>query len=87
MDVVWSQGARSDFESILHQLIDVRRPDAYHLCAAIDEHVARLGELPYTGSIGRVTATREFPLPDQPYVVVYTVKPDHVYVLRLLPQA
>lgn len=85
MEIAWTTAARNDFESHLSQLVDHRRPDAYRLCMTVDEKITRLADAPYSGSIGRVTATRELPLDGLPFLVVYTVKPAQVQILRVLP--
>lgn len=84
MQILWTQSARSDLDSHLAFLIDGRRPDAYRLCMTVDEEVRGLADRPYGGGIGRVTATREFPLPELAFTVVYTVKPGQIQVLRIL---
>lgn len=45
----------------------------------------RLGEMPSLGRIGRVADTRELIVP--PYVIVYTVITDTVWILRVLDGA
>lgn len=84
MQISWTQSARSDLDSHLAFLIDGRRPEAYRLCMSVDEEVRGLVDHPYGGSIGRVTATRELPLPDLPFTVIYTVKPGVIQVLRIM---
>ena len=51
--------------------------------AAIERALDSLGDLPNRGRAGSVEATRELPVRGAPYVIVYSVRAELVFVTRI----
>jgi toxin ParE1/3/4 len=51
---------------------------------ALDEAPATLQMFPNRGRLGRKQGTRELLMSPLPYIVVYTVRGDAIYVVRIL---
>jgi toxin ParE1/3/4 len=80
----WTQDAADDLERIADYLL-VHAPDrAPDLVRSVYEAPSSLLMFPNRGRPGRKEGTRELVLSPLPYVVVYTVADDVIFVVRIL---
>ena len=84
MKLVWSEAAYNDRTVIFDFIAADRRSAALRVDARIQEQAERLVAFPELGREGRVENTRELPVKGFPYVIVYSVRRQHVRVLRIL---
>lgn len=84
MILAWSHSARDDLSAIFDYL-DVRNPKAaFTIENAVFQAVEHLLAMPLMGRSGRVRGTRELVIQNTPYLVVYAVEPEHIFILRVL---
>lgn len=57
------------------------------MLARIEHHAELLSEFPLMGRTGRVTRTRELPVPGTPFILVYRVLPNALRIGRVLHHA
>ncbi|MBS7424351.1 type II toxin-antitoxin system RelE/ParE family toxin [Pseudomonas syringae] len=50
---------------------------------AIQSNVTQLASFPAMGREGRIAGTREWPLPDLPYLIPYRIRSGRLQVLRI----
>lgn len=83
MKLVWLQAAAENLAAIAGDVArdNPKAADAVEL--RILSAVAHLKEFPDAGRSGRVLGTREVPVVDYPYVVVYRTKGDEVQILTV----
>jgi len=84
MRLRWTAGAVRDLENIVDHLFEKTPHHAPRLVRSIYEAVAGLRTFPNRGRAGKKAGTREFVMASLPYVVVYQVGGDLVYVVRIL---
>ena len=85
MHLVWTRPAANDLDTIESYLVS-RNPAAavdviLGIIDAVEEHLA---PYPHIGRPGKTFGTREFVVPDTPYVVMYRVVDDTLELLRVL---
>jgi toxin ParE1/3/4 len=84
MQLRWTEEAANDLERIADHLL-LHAPDrASELLRRVYDAPAALLTFPNRGRPGKRTDTRELVLAPLPYVVVYTVRDDVVFVVRIL---
>jgi addiction module RelE/StbE family toxin len=84
MQLRWTEEAANDLERIADYLL-LHAPDrAEELLHRVYDAPAALLNFPNRGRPGRREGTRELVLAPLPYVVVYTVRDDVVFVVRIL---
>lgn len=84
MKLIWLPAARRERQ---HQIayIGEENPDAaIEIGTAIFRAVENLLDFPQMGRLGRVKGTRELIVSGTPFLVVYRVQPDAIFILRLL---
>lgn len=84
MKVRWTRRAEAD---LVAQCDHIAREDPALAERIGSEVLARVGGLadhPYRGRSGRVDGTRELALPGLPWIAVYIIEDDAVFILRLL---
>jgi addiction module RelE/StbE family toxin len=84
MRVRWSDEAASDIQKIAVYLRGKTPLHASRLVQTILLAVARLPDFPGRGRPGKKLGTRELVLAPLPYIVVYTVIEDVIYLVRIL---
>lgn len=84
MDLRWTQEAAADLERIADYLFERTPERAERLVRALYDAPASLLTLPKRGRPGKKEGTRELVMSTLPYIVVYTVRADAVYVVRIL---
>ena len=84
MQLRWTEEAASDLERIADYLL-LHAPDrAPELIRVVYDAPSTLLTFPNRGRPGRLEGTRELVLTPLPYIVVYTVRGDAVFVVRIL---
>lgn len=84
MKVRWSPAAAEDFARIV-QYIHRENPDAaQRIARTIHESAGSLKLFPHRGRQGRIEGTRELPLPQLPFIVVYRVKDEAVEIANVV---
>ena len=84
MGLRWTQEAVSDLERITDYLFQHVPDRAAELVRRVYEAPDGLLEFPHRGRPGKKEGTRELVLVPLPYVVVYVVRIDVVFVVRIL---
>ena len=84
MQLRWTLEAAADLERIADYLFDHTPDHAARLVDALYEAPATLVTFPNRGRLGKKQGTRELTMSPLPYIVVYTVRQDAVYVVRIL---
>jgi addiction module RelE/StbE family toxin len=83
MLVRWTAPAAADLASIVEYIRKDNPVAARRVAETIYEGVASLRTFPFRGRIGRVTDTRELVFAPWPYIAVYEIVGDQVWVLRI----
>lgn len=84
MHVRWTEGAADDLEHIADYLLAHTPDRAPGLVQSVYEAPSSLLMFPNRGRPGKKEGTRELVLTPLPYVVVYTVTDDAIFVVRIL---
>jgi toxin ParE1/3/4 len=84
MQLRWTEEAVKDLERIADYLIDHAPERAPELIRRIYDAPATLLMFPNRGRPGKKEGTRELVLAPLPYIVVYVVRDDVVFVVRIL---
>ena len=84
MQLKWTEEAAADLEHIADYLFEHAPEQAPDIIRSIYNLPASLLTFPLRGRQGRKQGTRELVLPSLPYVVIYAVAGDVVYVVRIL---
>jgi len=84
MRIRWSPGAAQDLSSIADYIREDNRSAAHRVVRRIYEGAGGLAKFPNLGHIGRVPGTRELPLPNLPYIVIYRVLSDTVEIVSII---
>ena len=84
MQLRWTEEAANDLERIADYLL-LHAPDrAPELIRAVYDAPSTLLTFPNRGRPGKREGTRELVLAPLPYIVVYTVRGEAVFVVRIL---
>ena len=82
--VIWTEEARDRLKDIEAYIVQENPTAAKKLVRGIILKVAeQLTLYPSSGKTGRLSGTRELVFSSHPYIVVYTVMNDNVYVLTV----
>jgi addiction module RelE/StbE family toxin len=84
MQLRWTEEAAADLERITDYLFEHTPERAARLVRALYEAPTTLVTFPNRGRPGKKEGTREFVMSPLPYIVVYTVRSEVVYVVRIL---
>lgn len=84
MRLRWTTAAADDLERIAEYLFEKTPQNASQLIRKIYEAPSSLKTHPNLGRPGKKEGTRELVLTPLPYVVIYQVKGDATYILRIL---
>jgi toxin ParE1/3/4 len=80
----WTKRALRRLESIF----DYIAQDSPQAAAKVSERIysitQNLGDYPAMGRVGRISGTRELPLPDMPYIIAYRVTETSVDVITII---
>lgn len=84
MQLRWTEDAAADLERIADYLFAHTPNRAAQLLRIIYEAPAALLTFPDRGRLGKKEGTRELVMSSLPYIVVYTMRGDVIYVVRIL---
>jgi toxin ParE1/3/4 len=80
----WSEQAAADLENITNYLFQNTPTRATELVRAIYDAPSVLLTFPHRGRRGRKEGTRELVLAPLPYIVIYQITREIIYVVRIL---
>jgi len=81
--IAWSRLALNDFEDATDYIAKDNPQAAHEVAARIHEAARRLCEYPYIGHPGDDPEQREWLVSRTPYVLIYEIHGDTVYVARV----
>lgn len=84
MELRWTAAAADDLEHIADYLLEKSPENAEKLIRRIFDAPALLKTFPNRGRSGKKQGTRELVVSSLPYVVVYQVTSDVLYIVRIL---
>lgn len=87
MRLRWTASAVRDLERITDYLFDETPQHAPRLVRSLYKSATALKTFPNRGRPGKKQGTRELVIPSLPYIVVYQVRDDTVYIARILHAA
>lgn len=87
MRLRWTASALRDLERITDYLFDETPLHAPRLVRSLYKSTTALKTFPNRGRPGKKQGTRELVIPSLPYIVVYKVREDSVYIARILHAA
>lgn len=87
MQLRWTTAAADDLEGIAEYLFEKSPGTAPQLIRKIYEAPSTLKNYPNLGRPGKKEGTRELVLAPLPYVIVYQLRDEAAYVLRILHAA
>ncbi len=83
MRLRWTPAAADDLEAIADYLRRNFPSFLQSTIQAIYHAIVSLKTMPYRGRSGREEDTREFVIPDLPYIAVYRIKADAIEILHI----
>jgi toxin ParE1/3/4 len=83
MKVLWSAASVRYLQEVLEYLQGESSAGAITISRRILGTARRLGQMPYSGRVGRIDGTREAVVPRSPYIVVYEVSEQSVEILGI----
>lgn len=84
MQLRWTEEAAADLDAIANYLFEQTPIHAKRIVLEIYNAPETLTSFPLRGRIGRKPGTRELVLPSLPYVLIYTISDDLIYIVRIL---
>lgn len=84
MQLRWADEAAEDLEHITDYLFENAPGRASELVREIYNAPSALLTFPYRGRPGKKEGTRELVLSPLPYIVVYEIREDVIYLVRIL---
>ena len=84
MQLRWTSAAADDLEGITDYLFEKSPQNAAQLIRKIYEAPSTLKNYPNQGRPGKKEGTRELVIAPLPYIVVYQIVGDVVYIVRIL---
>jgi toxin ParE1/3/4 len=83
MNVRWTVPAAEQLEQASDYIAESNLRAAEEVAQHVIDTTEVLGKHPGAGRIGRLTGTREFSVPDTPFVIAYAVIDDAVWILAV----
>ena len=87
MQLRWTAAAAEDLEHIADYLFEKTPQNAAQLMRRIYDAPSLLKTFPHRGRPGKKQGTRELVIPSLPYMVVYQVAGDVLFIVRILHAA
>lgn len=83
MKVRWTVPATEQLEQAYNYIAETNPAAAEEIAQHVADITEMLGKHPSAGRNGRVVGTREFSVPDTPFVVAYLLKEQTVWILAV----
>lgn len=83
MNVIWSASAVRHLSETIEFIQAKSIKGSATVRRRILNIVMRVGQMPYSGRVGRIDGTREAVVPGVPYIVVYQVSSDAVEIVGI----
>lgn len=83
MNIVYTKLAQSDLHNLVDFISLTSTASALKMLERIEDSKFLLSEHPEMGRPGRVPETREFVVPDSPYIAPYKVAGESLVILRV----
>jgi toxin ParE1/3/4 len=83
MNVFWSEASIRHLKEIIKYTQPESAPGAVAVRRRILKTAWRVGQMPYSGRIGRVEGTREAVVPKSPYIVVYQISAHAIEIIGI----
>jgi toxin ParE1/3/4 len=83
MKMIWSAASVKHLQEVVDYLQGESSAGAVTIRRRILETVRRVGQMPYSGRIGRVDGTREAVVPRSHYIVVYQVSSQAIEIVGI----
>jgi plasmid stabilization system protein ParE len=83
MKPVWSAVAVRHLREVVEFFQSENARGTVSLRRRILETAERIGQMPYSGSVGRIKGTREVVAPRSPFIVVYQVSGQRVEIVGI----
>jgi toxin ParE1/3/4 len=93
MNVIWSIASTGHLQQLDGYLHEESPGGSTVMRRRILQTVRRVSQMPLSGRVGRIDGTREAVVPRSPFIVVYELAPQTVYILgvwhaaRLWPES
>lgn len=88
MQIEWSKGAEKNLDAIEAYIAKDNPSAAAKTVLQIVRRVSeQLSKYPSSGRLGRVDNTRELIFPEFPYIVIYTIKQEIIFIVRVFHAA
>ena len=84
MKIKWSPESEDDLDAVYHHIAADNPAAADRVEQRIFDAAGGLSAFPNKGRVGLMKGTREMVAPGSPYLIVYEVLHDALYVLRLV---
>jgi toxin ParE1/3/4 len=87
MNVRWTAPAAEQLEQAYDYIAEGNLTPAEEVAQHVIDTTEMLGKHPGAGRNGRISGTREFSVPDTPFVIAYAVKDETVWILAVYHDA
>ena len=88
MRIEWSKGSERNLDSIESYIAQDNPTAAAKTVLKIVKRTAtQLSSFPSSGKPGRIPGTRELIFPEIPYIVIYTIQQDTIFIIRVFHTA
>jgi plasmid stabilization system protein ParE len=74
MKVLWTEPALTKWEESLDYIEAENAPAAKRMGARVMDIIGMLAAHPYAGQMGRIAGTRQFTVPQTPFLIVYEIE-------------
>jgi len=83
MKIIWSAAAVRHLQEVVEYIQAESAGGAISTRRRILDTALRVGQIPYSGRLGRMDGTREAVVPRTPYIVVYQLSSQSVEILGI----
>lgn len=88
MQIEWSKGAEKNLDAIESYIAqDNPRAAAKTVLKIVKRTFEQLSQYHSSGKPGRIDGTRELIFPELPYIVIYSVKQETIFIVRVFHAA
>lgn len=87
MRIKWTEGASRNLNHVRDYIAQDSPRAADKIVAEIIESVEQLLQFPNMGRAGRIVETREWVITGTPYIAIYTIVQNTIYIVRIFHSA